>query len=36
MEWFNDHKYNNNLVRFNSKVERQFICFRDSVRCQQE
>jgi len=29
MEWFNDHKYNNNLVQvqFESTVERQFIFF---------
>jgi len=24
------------LYEFNSKAERQFICFTDSVRCQQE
>jgi len=24
------------LYEFNSKVKRQFVCFTDSVRCQQE
>jgi len=36
MEWFNDHKYNNNLVQIKFESGKAILCFTDSVKCQRE
>jgi len=36
MEWFDDHKYNNNLARVQFESGKVILCFTDSVKCQRE